>query len=63
MQIITIPRLKQRLDVMLLRQKFDIQLAEILPDMGLLRSAAVEIKKSTRLKDVLGVSLKLLGTS
>jgi diaphanous 1 len=44
---------------MLLRRRFDIQLAEILPDMALLRSAAVEIKTSARLKDVLSVSRHL----
>jgi hypothetical protein len=42
---------------MLLCRRFDIQLAEILPDLGILKSAAVEIKSSTRLRDVLAVSL------
>jgi hypothetical protein len=55
--MITIPRLKQRIEIMLLRRRFEIQLAEILPDLGILRSAAVEIKFSTRLRDVLTVSL------
>jgi len=44
---------------MLLCRRFDIQLAEILPDLGILKSAAVEIKSSTRLRDVLAVSLAL----
>lgn len=55
-QIVAIPRLKQRLEVMLLCRRFDIQLAEILPDLGILKSAAVEIKSSSRLRDVLAVS-------
>jgi hypothetical protein len=55
-QIVVIPRLKQRIEVMLLCRRFDIQLAEILPDLGILKSAAVEIKSSTRLRDVLAVS-------
>jgi diaphanous 1 len=55
-KIMAIPRLKQRVEVMLLRRRFDIQLAEILPDLGILKSAAVEIKASSRLRDVLAVS-------
>ena len=58
-QIAAIPRVKQRIEVMLLCRRFDIQLAEILPDMGILKSAAVEIKSSSRLRDVLAVSLHL----
>jgi diaphanous 1 len=60
-KIVVIPRLKQRIEVMLLCRRFDIQLAEILPDLGILKSAAVEIKSSTRLRDVLAVS-PTLGT-
>lgn len=41
---------------MLLCRRFDIQLAEILPDLGILKSAMVEIKSSSRLRDVLAVS-------
>ena len=55
-QIAAIPRLKQRVEVMLLCRRFDIQLAEILPDLGILNSAAVEVKASSRLRDVLAVS-------
>jgi diaphanous 1 len=55
-QIVVIPRLKQRIEVMLLCRRFDIQLAEILPDLGILKSAAVEIKSSSSLRDVLAVS-------
>jgi len=55
-QIVAIPRLKQRVEVMLLCRRFDILLAEILPDLGILNSAAVEVKASSRLRDVLAVS-------
>ena len=58
-QIVAIPRLKQRIEVMLLCRRFDIQLAEILPDLGILKSAAVQIKSSDRLRDVLVVSSHL----
>ena len=58
-QIVAIPRLKQRIEVMLLCRRFDIQLAEILPDLGILKSAAVQIKSSSRLRDVLAVSPQL----
>ena len=55
-QISTIPRLKERVDIMLFRRRFDILLSELMPDLGILHSAAIEIKASRRLREVLKVS-------
>ena len=41
---------------MLFRRRFDILLSELMPDLGILHAAALEIKKSARLSEVLKVS-------
>lgn len=40
---------------MLFRRRFDLLLSELMPDLGILHSAAVEIKSSARLAEVLKV--------
>ena len=55
----TIPRLKTRLDAMVFRRRFDLQVAEILPDLGLLRSAVLDLRNSKRFKSVLQAVLVL----
>lgn len=59
MQISTIPRLKERVEIMLFRRRFEILLSELMPDLGILHSAAIEIKASQRLREVLKVSPRL----
>lgn len=54
-QIITIPRLSERLDCMLYRRKLDLDIEEIRPDLNTLRNASRELRSSTRFKQVLQV--------
>lgn len=42
---------------MLFRRRFDMLLSELMPDLGILHTAAAEIKASTRLVEVLQVSM------
>ena len=58
-QISTIPNLKARFEAMVFRRKFDMLLGEIMPDLGIIRSAVLEVRESERFKDVLGVVLTL----
>jgi hypothetical protein len=44
---------------MVFRRRFDMLLGEIMPDLGIIRSAALELKESERLRDVLGVVLSI----
>jgi diaphanous 1 len=53
----TIPKLKERLDAMVFRRKFDLSLAEVMPDLGILHSAASELKSSDRFRSLLQVGL------
>ena len=53
LQIMDIPRLAQRLDCMLFRRKFELDIEEIRPDLEVLHFAAKELKTSTRFKTVL----------
>lgn len=55
----TIPRIKERLEAMVFKQRFEMQIAELIPDLAILRSAMIEIKESERFKDVLGMVLRL----
>lgn len=58
-QISGVPDLKNRLDAMVFRRRFDMLLGEIMPDLGIVRSAALELKGSERLREVLAVVLTL----
>lgn len=61
-QIGTIPDLKARFEAMVFRRRFDLLLAEVMPDLGILRSAALELRSSERLKEVLKMVLILGNT-
>jgi hypothetical protein len=50
-----IPRLKERFDAMVFRRRFELSLAEVMPDLGILHSAILELKSSERLRSVLQV--------
>ncbi|KAG8791741.1 hypothetical protein FRC16_000311 [Serendipita sp. 398] len=56
-QIMVIPRLAERLDSMIYRRKIELDIAEIKPDLEMVRHAAVEVKGSVKLKQVLGTVL------
>jgi hypothetical protein len=58
-QISTIPNLKARFEAMVFRRKFDMLLGEVMPDLGIVHSASLEVRESERFKDVLGVVLTL----
>lgn len=61
-QIMTIPRLDQRFEILVFRQRFNLQIAEIMPDLGIVRAAGVELRSSQRFKEVLQVVLTLGNT-
>jgi hypothetical protein len=42
---------------MLVRRRFDLQLAELMPDLGIMRSAALELRGSERFREILQVKL------
>ncbi|KIY49480.1 hypothetical protein FISHEDRAFT_65448 [Fistulina hepatica ATCC 64428] len=56
-QIMTIPRLTQRMECMIYRRKSELDLEEIRPDLKILRDASQELRSSARLKQVLSVVL------
>ena len=56
-QIITIPRLAERLDAMVYRRKLELDVEEIRPELNLLRNACRELRSSQRFKEVLKVVL------
>jgi hypothetical protein len=57
--IMTIPRIRERLDCMQYRRKLDLEVAELRPELGILRDAARELKASARFKQVLQVGSML----
>lgn len=56
-QIMSIPSLSQRLESMLYRRKFDIDVKEIRRELCILRDASLELRASARFKDVLQIVL------
>jgi hypothetical protein len=54
-QMITIPRLGERLSCMMTRRRFEMDLEELRPELSILRNAADEVKASSKLKAVLKV--------
>jgi diaphanous 1 len=58
-EISTIPRIKDRLEAMVFKSRFELQVAELVPDLTILRSAMIQVKGSERFKDVLGMILRL----
>lgn len=51
-----IPRLSERLGAMLYRRRLEMEMEEIKPELTILRSAADELRSSSRLKRLLAVS-------
>ena len=58
-QLCTISFLKERLDSMVFRLRFEMHVAEVMPDLAILRSAAMELKGSKAFQTVLRVVLQL----
>lgn len=58
-EISSIPDLKNRFEAMVFRRRFDLLLGEVMPDLGIIRSAAIELRQSDRFKEVLGVVLSI----
>lgn len=52
-----IPRLSERLECMAYRRKLELELAEVKPDLDMVRNAGAEVRNSERLKKVLSVRL------
>lgn len=53
MQIIDIPRLTERLECMLYRQRLELDISELLPDLNTLRDASQELRSCTKFKLIL----------
>lgn len=52
-QIMTIPRLSERLQCMLYRRKLDLEIEETRPELNIVRHASYELRSSPRFKKVL----------
>ena len=52
-QIMTIPRLSERLECMLYRRKLELEIEEIRPELNIVHLAAKEMRSSMRFKRVL----------
>lgn len=55
-QVMTIPRLSQRLECMVYRRKLEIEIEEIRPELNIVRNASRELRSSHRFKAILQVS-------
>jgi hypothetical protein len=55
LQIITIPRLSERLECMLYRRKLDLDISEIRPELNTVWNASRELRSSTKFKQILQV--------
>ena len=55
LQVMSIPRLSQRLECMVYRRKLEIEIEEIRPDLNIVRNASRELRSSLRFKAVLQV--------
>jgi len=58
-QMSSIPRLTERMSCMLYRRQLNMAQEELKPDLTMLRSAADELKRSSKLKTVLATVLQL----
>jgi len=50
-----IPRLAERLDCMLYRRRLELEIAEVKPDVDMVRNAGAELRSSVKFKQVLSV--------
>lgn len=58
-EIITIPRLAQRLECMIFRLRFELDVSEIRPDLKTIRDACKELRSSARFKTALQAILTI----
>ncbi|KAJ3566776.1 hypothetical protein NP233_g6789 [Leucocoprinus birnbaumii] len=58
-EIMTIPRLAERLECMLFRRKLELDIEEVRPELNILRNASREVRSSVRFKKLLQVVLTL----
>ena len=58
-QIMTIPRLSERLECMLYRRKLELDVEEIRPELNIVHMAAKELRSSARFRRVLQVRQRL----
>lgn len=54
-----VPRLSQRLDCMIYRRKFELDIEEVRPDLDILHHAARELRASALFKQVLQAVLSV----
>lgn len=59
-QMMSIPRLEERLACMITRRRFEMELEEIRPELSILRNAADEVRSSEKFRLVLKVRLLVL---
>ena len=55
-----IPRLTERVDCMLYRRRLELEIAEVKPDVDMVRNAGSELRSSVKFKQVLTVSPKAI---
>ncbi|KAG6910997.1 hypothetical protein DXG01_006051 [Tephrocybe rancida] len=58
-EIMTVPRLAERLECMLYRRKLDLDIAEIRPELNILRNASRELRMSSKFKQILQAVLSV----
>lgn len=58
-EIMTVPRLAERLECMLFRRKLELDIEEIRPELNILRNASRELRSSVKFKKLLQVVLTL----
>lgn len=61
-QMISIPRLSQRLECMLYRRKLEIEIEEIRPELNIVRNASRELRSSSRFRTILQTVLAVGNT-
>lgn len=54
-QIMTIPRLSERVECMLYRRKLEVEVEEVRPELNIVRNASQELRASSRFRKVLQV--------
>ena len=55
-QIMTIPRLSERVECMLYRRKLEVEVEEVRPELNIVRNASQELRGSPRFRRVLQVN-------
>lgn len=55
-ELLSIPNLQERLECMILRRKLDLDVADVRPELSIVRNAASELRRSAKFKRVLQAS-------